>query len=188
MSLLSTKRLVKAPVGQAGPAEDVLEEQRRLRHVGGVLEQADVAHHERRRGEAHDLPQREVPRHDGQHRRRSAGSARTSAMAPVAMGSSASSDSACSANQRRPRAHFDASARAEANVLPISVVTMRAMSGASPSNRSAALIRWRARSAKLVVRYSRKVSAARCRIASTSAGVCAGNVFSVWPVAGLIVA
>jgi hypothetical protein len=83
---------------------------------------------------------------------------------------------------------LDASPRAAAKVFPISVVTMRAMSGASPSNRSAALIRWRARSAYVVVRYSTKVSAARCRMASTSAGVCAGKVFSVWPVAGLIVA
>ncbi len=40
----------------------------RLRDVGGVLEQADVAGHERRGGEPHGLPQREVPRHDGQHR------------------------------------------------------------------------------------------------------------------------
>ena len=36
--------------------------------VGGVLEQADVAGHERRGGEPHGLPQREVPRHHGQHR------------------------------------------------------------------------------------------------------------------------
>ena len=33
-----------------------------------MLEQPDVAGHQRRRGEAHRLPEREVPRHDGEHR------------------------------------------------------------------------------------------------------------------------
>ena len=56
------------PRRQAGPAEDVLQEERRLGDVGRVLEQADVAHHERGRGKAHHLPEREVPRHDGQDR------------------------------------------------------------------------------------------------------------------------
>ena len=67
-SLLSTNRLVKTPSGKPGPPEEVLEQERRLRDVGRVLEQPDVAHHEGRRGEADHLPQREVPRHDGQHR------------------------------------------------------------------------------------------------------------------------
>ena len=54
---------------------------------------------------------------------------------------------ALSANQRSPTAHLDTSALAAANVLPISVVRMRATSGTSPSSSSAAVIRWRARSA-----------------------------------------
>ncbi len=46
--------------------EEVLQVQRGLRDVGGVLEQSDVARHERGGGEAHDLPEREVPRHHGE--------------------------------------------------------------------------------------------------------------------------
>ena len=65
----------------------------------------------------------------------------------VAIGSSASSASPFSANQRRPTAHFDTSALAAANVLPISVVRMRPTSGTSPSSSSAAVSRWRDRSA-----------------------------------------
>ncbi len=64
----------------------------------------------------------------------------------MAIGSSASSSSAFSANQRRPTAHFETSALAAANVLPISVVRMRATSGTSPSRSSAAVSRWRDRS------------------------------------------
>ena len=41
---------------------------RGLGHVGGVLEQAHIAGHQGRGGEAHDLPQREVPGHDGEDR------------------------------------------------------------------------------------------------------------------------
>jgi hypothetical protein len=62
---------------EARPAEQLLEEQRRLRHVARVLEQPDVAGHQRGRGEAHRLPHREVPRHDRQHHARSAATART---------------------------------------------------------------------------------------------------------------
>ena len=54
--------------GEPGPGEQVLHEQRRLRHVRGVLEQAHVARHQRGGGEPHRLPEREVPRHDGQDR------------------------------------------------------------------------------------------------------------------------
>ena len=52
--------------GEAGLLEQLLHVERRLRHVAGVLEQPDVARHQRRRGEAHRLPEREVPRHDRQ--------------------------------------------------------------------------------------------------------------------------
>ena len=66
------------------------------------------------------------------------------------MRSSARSASALSANQRNPTAHLETSPLAAANVLPISVVRMRAMSGTSPSSSSAAVVRWRARSAYVV--------------------------------------
>ena len=64
---LDQQRLEHA-LGKAGAPEDVLDGERALRHVGGVLEQADVAGHQRRRGEAEHLPEREVPRHHRQHR------------------------------------------------------------------------------------------------------------------------
>ena len=51
---------------EARLAEQLLDVERGLGHVAGVLEQADVARHERRGGEPHRLPQREVPRHDRQ--------------------------------------------------------------------------------------------------------------------------
>ena len=59
---------LEAALGEAGAAEEVLDGQRALRHVRGVLEQPDVAGHQRRRGEAEHLPEREVPRHDREHR------------------------------------------------------------------------------------------------------------------------
>ncbi len=67
---------LEGAVGEACLVEQLLEEERGLRHVRGVLEQADVAGHQRRSGEPHGLPEREVPRHDRQHRRRSAGTGR----------------------------------------------------------------------------------------------------------------
>ena len=106
----------------------------------------------------------------------------------MAIGWSASSASLFSANQRRPAAHLETSALAAAKVLPISVVRMRATTGTSPSRSSAAVIRWRARSLYEVVRYSAKATMAWARMASTSSGVWAGNSFSVFPVAGLMVA
>ena len=62
------KQRRERPFRIAGPSEQVLQRQRGLRDVRRVLEQADVADHERRRGEADDLPQREVPRHHRQDR------------------------------------------------------------------------------------------------------------------------
>jgi hypothetical protein len=58
---------LKATLREAAARDDVGEIQRRLRHIRRVLEDADVARHQRRRGEPHGLPQRKVPRHDGQH-------------------------------------------------------------------------------------------------------------------------
>src|SRR5215211_5768734 len=52
---------------EAGAVDDVLDGQRALRHVGGVLQEDDVAGHERRGDVPEDLPEREVPRHDGEY-------------------------------------------------------------------------------------------------------------------------
>jgi hypothetical protein len=51
---------------EARAADEGLDGEGALRDVGGVLEEADVASHERWREEAEDLPEREVPRHDGE--------------------------------------------------------------------------------------------------------------------------
>ena len=72
-----TKRLVKTPSGRPARRNRSSMASGGLRHVRRVLEQPDVAHHERRRGEADHLPHREVPRHDGQHGADAAGSGRT---------------------------------------------------------------------------------------------------------------
>jgi hypothetical protein len=66
-SLRRHQQRLEAILGKAAAGDHVGQIQRRLRHVGGVLEQADVAGHQRGRGEPDGLPQREVPRHHGQH-------------------------------------------------------------------------------------------------------------------------
>ena len=120
-SLDSTSRLVKTPSGRPARRKRSSMQRRRLRHVRRVLEQPDVADHEGRRGEADHLPEREVPRHDGQHhaeglvahvRRRGRGGDRLVGQERLAV----------SANQRRTMAHLDTSPLAAAKVLPISVV------------------------------------------------------------------
>ena len=57
-----------APSGNPAAAERLLDQQRGLRHVRRVLQQPDVARHQRGRGEPDHLPQREVPRHHREHR------------------------------------------------------------------------------------------------------------------------
>ena len=52
---------------QASIVQYFLQGQGALRHVGGVLEQTHVAGHQGRGGEAHYLPEGEVPGHHGQH-------------------------------------------------------------------------------------------------------------------------
>ena len=52
--------------GKAGAAHQGFNREGTLRDVGGVLEQADVAGHERGSEEAEDLPEGEVPGHDGE--------------------------------------------------------------------------------------------------------------------------
>ncbi len=54
-------------LGKARLAEHRFDGERRAGHVAGVLEHGAVAGHERRRGEAEDLPEREVPRHHREH-------------------------------------------------------------------------------------------------------------------------
>ena len=103
------------------------------------------------------------------------------------MGSSATRRTARSANQRMAMAHLPTSPLAEANVLPISVVMIRARSGSSASTRSAAVTISRARSPNVVRRYWSKQAAARPTRSSTSAGPWASKVHSTSPVAGLVV-
>ena len=52
--------------GEAGAADQCFNGERALGDVGGVLEEADVAGHERGGEEAEDLPEGEVPGHDGE--------------------------------------------------------------------------------------------------------------------------
>ena len=49
-------------------AKNFFDLERAARHVGGVLQNPRVPRHERRGGEAKDLPEGKVPRHDGEHR------------------------------------------------------------------------------------------------------------------------
>ncbi len=55
------------PRGKAGAAHQRLDCESALRDVGGVLQQADVARHQRGREKAEDLPEGKVPRHHGEN-------------------------------------------------------------------------------------------------------------------------
>ena len=59
---------LKRALRKARAPEHVLDHQRALRDVRRVLEQHDVAGHQRRRGEAEHLPEGKVPRHHGEDR------------------------------------------------------------------------------------------------------------------------
>src|SRR5208283_2228948 len=52
--------------GKTGAEKDLLNLQGALRNVGSVLQQADIAGHQAWRDEAENLPEREVPGHDGE--------------------------------------------------------------------------------------------------------------------------
>src|SRR5215469_8252743 len=52
---------VAAVIREAAARDHIGQIQRALRHVRGVLENADVASHQRRRGEPDGLPERKVP-------------------------------------------------------------------------------------------------------------------------------
>ena len=58
---------MKRAIGKTRAVEDVCDRQGALRHVRGLLEQTNVAGHQRRRGETKDLPERKIPWHDRQH-------------------------------------------------------------------------------------------------------------------------
>ena len=112
-------------VGKAGAAEDVLDGQRALRHVRRVLEQPDVAGHQRRRGEAEHLPERKVPRHDRQHDAERL-------VADVALPAPRWARARRRESSRRarrssgsPRAHFSASSMPARSGFPISSVIRR---------------------------------------------------------------
>ena len=59
---------LKRARGEAGAAKDLLQGESAARHVGGMLEQPHVARHQGRSGKAHQLPEREVPRHHREDR------------------------------------------------------------------------------------------------------------------------
>ena len=52
---------------ETGAEEDVFDFQSALRDIGGVFQQADVAGHQAGSDETEDLPEREVPGHDGEN-------------------------------------------------------------------------------------------------------------------------
>ncbi len=163
--------------------------ERALRHVRGVLEQPDVAGHQRRRGEPEHLPEREVPGHDGQHRpeRLVADEAaarrwcRTRFVGQQPFGVFG----VVAAGRRRTSRLLPAPTLIG---LPISVVMSLPKRFFSRSRISAAWSIRGARSAIGIRRHSRKVRAAFSRRRSISASVIASKVRRVSPVAGLILA
>ncbi len=78
------------------------------------------------------------------------------------------------------------SARASTSVLPISLVTERAMSSLRPSSRSRRSNSLRARAIVETARHSGNASRAAVTAASRSAPPDSGTRASVWPLAGLV--
>src|ERR1041385_3457765 len=62
------EQCLKSFFRETGATENVFNGNGALWHVGSMLEQANVASHERRRCKAKHLPEWEIPRHYGQHR------------------------------------------------------------------------------------------------------------------------
>ena len=52
---------------ESGSAKNIFDRQGALRNVRRVFEQADIARHQRRRGETEHLPEGKIPRHDREH-------------------------------------------------------------------------------------------------------------------------
>src|SRR5208282_5255951 len=68
IDLLGTdKQSLKRAGGESGFEKNLFNRQGTLRNIRSVLEQPDVAGHERRSSEANHLPERKVPRHDGEN-------------------------------------------------------------------------------------------------------------------------
>ncbi len=134
---------LEGAAGEAGAADERFDGERALGDVGGVLEEADVAGHQCRREEAEDLPEGEVPGHDGEDDAERVpadvgvvlgldglgGEDARGVVGVVAAGGGALEDS-CSAAWRG---------------LPISRVMVRARSAVSCSRREASLRMQRAR-------------------------------------------
>src|SRR5258708_40257625 len=59
---------VEQGFGKTGAADNFLNLQRALRNVRSMLQQPNIARHQRRRDKTKYLPEGEVPRHDGQDR------------------------------------------------------------------------------------------------------------------------
>ena len=66
--LAGDEQRLEHALGKPAAREHLFDGEGALRHVGGVLEHAGVARHQRRRGEAEHLPEGKVPGHDRQHR------------------------------------------------------------------------------------------------------------------------
>ena len=113
----------------AGALEDLLDGQRAAGHVGGVLEHGAVAGHQRRRGEAEDLPEGEVPGHDRQHHAERL--ERDVALRSVGVSPWSPETGRCSRRRSRFQAHFSISASASTMGLPISSVARVARRGFS---------------------------------------------------------
>ena len=73
------KEVLEDAVGESRLSEHLLARQRAPRNAGRVLQQDGIPRHDRRRGRPKNLPEREVPRHDGQDRPQRA-------VAPVGLG------------------------------------------------------------------------------------------------------
>ena len=63
---------LKRTFGKSGFQENAFNRQRALRHVGGMLQQSNIARHQRRRRETEHLPERKIPRHHREYRDRAA--------------------------------------------------------------------------------------------------------------------
>ena len=66
--LRADQQSLKCACGESGFEKNLFNRQRTLRNVRCVLQQSDVAGHERRSGEAEDLPEGKVPGHHGENR------------------------------------------------------------------------------------------------------------------------
>ncbi len=109
-------------VRESGVAEDLLDGKGAAGNVRGVLQQADVARHQGRGREAEELPEREIPRHDGEHRPERV--VADEAAGGVGDDRLLSEETLRGARRRKSQtqAHLSISASEAAMVLPISAV------------------------------------------------------------------